>query len=65
MRIRPDKEDLRNKIYDLKIRKLIIKKNYKKYTNDIERELESIQYRLSEYTYQYLWAGGKPEEIEE
>ena len=64
MRIRPDLEDLKNKIYDLKIRRLIIKKNYKKYTYNIEKELESIQYKLSEYTYQYLLAGGNPSEID-
>ena len=51
-----DKNDLkylREKIYDLKIRKLIIKKNHEKYKSDIARELENIEYQLSEYTYQF------------
>ena len=63
MKTKPDLKYLRDKIYDLNIRKLIIKKNYEKYKYDIASELEKIEYELSEYTYQFLLAGGRPEDI--
>lgn len=56
---------LRGRIFDLKIRVLIIKKNYDKYTYPIQEELEKIYYELKELEYQYLYAGGKVEDLKE